>query len=425
VHDSAFVSSPDSIDHSARAAIELHRRHLGRGRSRLAAMFGDLVESSAQGATITATDGRQFLNCGGYGVFFTGAGHPRVIAAVQAQLHRQALSSRLFLDPVAGQAAEALARVAPPGLNRMHFSSSGAEAAETAIKLARIHGKDQLVSMVDGYHGKTMGALSLTAKPLYQDPFRPLLPDVGHVAFGDTAALEEVLRAAAGRACVVLEPVQSEGGVILPPAGYLREVARLCREHQAFLVVDEVMTGLGRLGSWWGCTLEDVRPDVILVGKALSGAVMPVAATLATEQAFAPFDDDPFLHTSTFSAAPIAMAAVRATIEVMEQEELVERAAQIGARLLAGLRAIAADRGQGLVREVRGAGLLIGIELTAAGLAGELMLELVDRGVVANHSLNAHPVIRFTPPAILTPAEESRLLEAVDGALAAMARTLT
>ncbi len=415
----------DAVHESARSAIDLHRAHLGRGRSRLAAMFGDLVEASAKGSTITATDGREFLNCGGYGVFFTGAGHPRVLAAVEAQLHRQALSSRLFLDPTAGHAAEALARVAPSGLDRMHFSSSGAEAVETAIKLARIHGKDRLVSMVDGYHGKTMGALSLTAKSLYQDPFRPLLANVTHAAFGDASALKEVLRSAGGRACVVVEPVQSEGGVILPPAGYLREVSRLCREHQAFLVIDEVMTGLGRLGTWWGCAAEDVSPDVILVGKALSGAVMPVAATLATERVFAPFDDDPFLHTSTFSAAPIAMAAVRATVEVIEDEALVERSAQTGARLLAGLRAIVADRGQGVVSDVRGAGLLIGIELSASGLAGELMLELVDHGIVANHSLNAHPVIRFTPPATLTPNEESRLLEAVDSSLAALARTFT
>lgn len=199
-------------------------------------------------------------------------------------------------------------------------------------------------------------------------------------------------------------------------------MAALCREHNAFLVVDEVMTGLGRLGAWWGCDLAEVRPDILLIGKALSGGVVPVAAALATPEVFAPFDADPFLHTSTYSGAPIAMAAARATIEVIRDEELVDRADRAGARLLVGLRAIAADRAPHLVLEVRGAGLLIGLELVDASQAGELLLELVDRHVVVNHSLNAHPVVRITPPAVITPDEEIQLLEAVDGALAAMAK---
>ncbi|MFB6890797.1 aspartate aminotransferase family protein [Kitasatospora sp. NPDC056327] len=415
-------TSAPAADASADEAVALHRAHLSRGRSQLAAMFGSLVEQSASGSLVTTTDGREFLNCGGYGVFFTGAGHPRIVAAVQEQAARQALSTRLFLDPAVGLAARALTSVAPAGLDRVHFAGSGTEATETAIKLARAHGKRRLISMENGYHGKTVGALSLTAKSFYQDPFRPLLPLVEHVPFGDTAALAAVLGTGDGEACVVLEPVQSEAGVIVPPPGYLKEVAALCREHGAFLVVDEVMTGLGRLGAWWGCDLAEVRPDVLLIGKALSGGVVPVSAALATPEAFAPFDADPFLHTSTYSGAPIAMAAARATVEVIRDEGLVGRAAATGARLLEALRALAADRAPHLVREVRGAGLLIGIELVDASQAGELLLELVDRHVVVNHSLNAHPVVRLTPPAVITPDEEARLLEAVDGALSAMAK---
>ncbi|MFD4561392.1 aspartate aminotransferase family protein [Streptomyces sp. NPDC058469] len=387
-------------------------------------MFGNVVEESARGAEITSTDGKNYLNCGGYGVFFVGAGHPRVVAAVRRQAGRLALSTRLFLDPVSGLAAEALTGVAPAGLDRVHFSGSGTEAVEAAVKLARAHGRRRLISMRNGYHGKTLGALSLTAKALYQDPFRPLLPDVHHVPFGDTEALAAALGDGED-ACVVVEPVQSEAGVIVPRPGYLAAVAALCREHHAFLVVDEVMTGLGRLGSWWGCAAEGVRPDVLVTGKALSGGVMPVAATLATQEAFEPFDADPFLHTSTYSAAPIAMAAVSATIGVVRDEGLVERAASIGARLLPALRAVTADRAPGLVREVRGAGLLIGIELVDAGAAGEFLLEMVDRGVVINHSLNAHPVVRLTPPAVLSPSQEARLLEAFEGSLTAMAKSLT
>ncbi|MFD5749815.1 aspartate aminotransferase family protein [Streptomyces sp. NPDC127033] len=406
--------------------IDLHRKHLGRGRSQLAALFGSLVEDSASGARVTTTDGQEFLNCGGYGVFFAGAGHPRVVEAVRRQAERQALSTRLFLDPAVGLAAQALTSVAPAGLDRVHFSGSGAEATETAVKLARAHGRRRLISMENGYHGKTVGALSLTAKSFYQDPFRPLLPDVTHVPFGDVPALAEALRSTGeGEACVVVEPVQSEAGVIMPPPGYLAEVAALCREHRALLVVDEVMTGLGRLGAWWGSELAGVRPDMLLVGKALSGGVMPVSAVLATPEVFEPFDTDPFLHTSTYSGAPIAMAAVRATVEVIRDEGLVDRAAVTGARLLGALRAIAAERAPRLVREVRGAGLLIGVELDNASMAGELLLEMVDRHVVVNHSLNAHPVVRLTPPATLTPAEEAELLTAFDDSLTAMAKNFS
>lgn len=386
-------------------------------------MFGNIVEESAQGAEITSTDGRTYLNCGGYGVFFAGAGHPRIVSAVQRQAGRLPLSTRLFLDPVSGLAAEALTGVAPAGLDRVHFSGSGTEAVEAALKLARAHGRRRLISMRNGYHGKTLGALSLTANALYQDPFRPLLPDVQHVPYGDTDALSAALGDGSD-ACVVVEPVQSEAGVIVPRPGYLPAVAALCRERRAFLVVDEVMTGLGRLGSWWGCAAEGVRPDVLVAGKGLSGGVLPVAATLATQEAFEPFDADPFLHTSTYSGAPIAMAAVSATIGVIRDEGLVERAASIGARLLPALRAVAAERAPGLVREVRGAGLLIGIELVDAGAAGEFLLEMVDHGVVVNHSLNAHPVVRLTPPAVLSPSQEARLLEAVEGSLSAMAKSL-
>jgi putrescine aminotransferase len=337
---------------------------------------------------------------------------------VRAQLERQALSTRVLLNEPAALAAEALTSVAPTGLSKVHFSCSGAEAVETAIKIARANGRNRLVSMANGYHGKTTGALSLTARALYQDPFRPLLPEVSHVPFGDIEALAGVL---AGDVCVVVEPVQSEGGVVVAPAGYLKAVRQLCDERGAMLVLDEVMTGLGRLGTWWGADRDGVVPDILLVGKALSGGLVPVAATLATAAAFAPFDRDPYLHTSTFSAAPLAMAAVKATVDVIAGEGLVQKAGEIGERLLAGLSAIAAAQIPHLVSEVRGAGLLIGIELRSGHYAAEFLMDLLDNDVIVNHSMNAHPVIRLTPPAVLTPQQETRLLEAFESACRALA----
>ncbi len=398
--------------------IELYRRHLGDGQGRVAAMLDTPVEVSAQGALVYTADGRELLNCGGYGVFFVGAGHPTVLAAVREQLERMALSTRVLLNEPAALAAQALTAVAPPGLTKVHFSCSGAEAVETAIKIDRANGRYRLVSMRVGYHGKTIGALSLTARALYQDPFRPLLPDVTHVPFGDLPALEPVL---GPDVCVVVEPVQSEGGVILTPPGYLTQVEALCRAAGALLVLDEVMTGLGRLGTWWGADRDGVSPDILLAGKALSGGLVPVSATLATPAVFAPFDRDPYLHTATYSAAPLAMAAVRATVAVIESENLVQRAGELGTRLRDGLATIAARHLDHLVAQVRGAGLLIGIEFRAGHHAAEFLMDLLDQDVVVNHSMNAHPVLRFTPPATLSAAHEARLLAAVERAAVALA----
>ncbi|MFF8865354.1 aspartate aminotransferase family protein [Streptomyces sp. NPDC015139] len=393
---------------------DLYKAHLSSGRGRLGEMFGGHVESSSYGSRVRTEDGRSFLNCGGYGVFLAGACHPRVVAAVERQIRTHPLSTRLLLDPSAGRAAAALARVAPEGLNRVHFCGSGAEAVEAALKLARCHGHRRIVATEGGFHGKTFGALSATGKDLYRAPFVPLLPDTAHVPFGDAEALARELGPDGSDAVVIVEPVQGEEGVVIPPPGYLRAVAALCAERGAFFVLDEVMTGLGRLGHWWGADREGVVPDVLLVGKALSGGVIPVAAAVATERAFAPFDRDPFIHTSTFAAAPVAMAAAASAVEVIEDEQLVQRARTLGTALLSQIAHAVAEHCPHLVREVRGEGLLIGVEFHDAGLAGEFLLELLLRDVIVNHSLNAHAVVRLTPPAVLTDTEAQELNEAVE-----------
>ena len=399
-----------------------YRKHLSSGRASLGEMFGGDVEVHASGAWVRTSSGRELLNCGGYGVFITGARHPRVLAEVRAQLDRNPVATRLLLEPQAALAAEALASVTPAGLDRVHFACSGTEAVEAALKLARAHGKRHVVGTVGGYHGKTLGALSVTGKPLFQNPFRPLLPDVSHMPYGSALALaDELSRHDDGTVCVLLEPVQGEAGVIVPPAGYLRDVAALCRRHRAFLVLDEVQTGLGRLGAWWGADREDVVPDVLLAGKALGGGVVPVSALVATDAAFAPFDRDPFIHTSTFSGAPLGMAAVRGAIAAIEEDDLVARADRLGRRLRDELGRLLDDV-FGDLAVLRGVGLLIGVELSVDGLAGELLLELMAAGVIANHSLNSDRVLRLTPPAVLDEREVGFLLGAFDRAARAVLR---
>lgn len=401
---------------AANDLVATYREHVGTGRAALASMLGAIVEVGSDGPWVFAADGQRFLDFGGYGVFIHGHRHPRIVDAVRAQLDTHPLATRVFLEPVLGRAAQALAEVTPPGLDYVHFVNSGAEATEAALKLARANGRNKLISAHAGFHGKTIGALSLTANPVYQEPFRPLIPDTVHITYGDLDELRSAVAAAPGRACVVLEPVQGEGGVIVPPPGYLRGAADLCREHGAFLVIDEIQTGLGRLGSWWGVDLEGVRPDVLLVGKGLSGGVVPVAAMVATASAYAPFGQDPYLHTSTFGGSPLACSAALAAIQTLHAENLVPRAARLGSRLLGELQA-RMPGWAGLIAQVRGRGLLIGLEFHRQPDVGQAVLELLDRGVLINHSLNASTVLRLTPPAILTDAEIDLFLTALDESL--------
>lgn len=400
----------------------LYRRHLSAGRARVGAMLGGQVEVSSSGSVVTDARGDRYLDCGGYGVFLLGHGHPRVIEAVRAQLERHALSTRLFLDSTQAAAAAALAGIAPPGLEHVYFGTSGADVVEAAIKLARMHGKRRLICATGGFHGKTFGALSICGNQTFAEPFAPLLEDVERVPFGDADALEAAVAGAGGEACVVLEPVQAEGGVRIPPSGYLEAVACACRTQGAMLVIDEIATGLGRVGTWWRSDDEGVVPDVLLAGKALGGGVVPVGALVASEEAFAPLDRDPFMHSATFSGSPIAMAAVSSTVEVLANERVPELAARLGDRLLGELReALAPAMSEGIVSDIRGVGLLIGLEFAEPGLTGDFEMELVSRRVVPNHCLNQHAVVRLTPPATLSDAEVEWLVEAVAASAQAVA----
>lgn len=409
---------------TATEVIARYERHLSGGRAALGRLLGGTVEIASEGAWVMAADGRKYLNFGGYGVFILGHRHPKVLLAVRAQLDAHPLATRVFLEPVAALAAEALASVTPAGLNHVHFVNSGAEATETAIKLARLHGRRTLVSVHGGFHGKTLGALSITANPLYQNPFRPLLPDVVHLDFGDLDAMRVALGALGEQACVVLEPVLGEGGVIIPPDGYLRGVAQACREYGALLIIDEIQTGLGRLGAWWGVDQERVVPDILLVGKGLSGGAVPVAAMVCGDRLYEPLSRDPFLHSSTFGGSPLACAAALATVNALRDEDIIPRAQALGTRLLAGVREVCANEGAGLVAEVRGRGLLIGIEARHPQVTGELALELLERGVIVNHSLNSGSVLRLTPPAVVTDSEVDRFLSALASALRAAAERI-
>lgn len=408
-----------------REVVDDYARHVGRAAARLAEQTGQPVEVRSAGARVWDDEDREYLDCGGYGVFILGHRHPAVTSAVRRQLERHPMATRGMLSGELAEAARRLVDAAPAGLERVYFGCTGAEAVETALKLARAGGRRRVIAMAGGFHGKTLGALSITDRMTFQAPFRPLLPDITTVPFGDAAALCAALAENEAKACVVLEPVQGEGGVRIPPAGYLREVADACRESDALLVLDEIQTGLGRLGAWWGCQAEDVCPDLLLTGKGLGGGVVPVSAVVATEAAFAPLDRNPRLHSSTFSGYPLGMAAVAAALETIEREDIPRRAQQLGKRLYDHLAEATGRADPELIREVRGRGLLLGVELTHPRVAGRLMRSLLEQRVIAAHALGVDTVVRFTPPATLTDEEVDWFANSVGAAMASLQRDET
>jgi putrescine aminotransferase len=370
------------------------------------------VEHSAAGAWVTTVDGRRLLNCGGYGVLTFGAGHPTVVRRVTEQLGRLAFGSKTLPHDGEQPAADAVRSVLPAGLTEVAFASTGAEAVEMALRLVRLNRCTRVITTAGGFHGRTFGALSVNGADLVRRPYLPLLAGVTVVPYGDAGAVRAALADGDGKAAVIVEPVQGEAGVHVPEPGYLTEVAAACTEHGALLVADEVQTGLGRLGHTWGVDRSDVVPDVLVMGKALGGGVLPVSGIAARAAAFTPFRRDPRQATATFSGYPLAAAAVAAAVEVLRDEDVPGRAQKLGAAL-GPVLAEAADRTGDLVKEVRGLGALHGIEFAHPRTAARFGTALVDHGVVPSYSMATTSTVRLTPSALLDEPELEHLSTAV------------
>ncbi|MGP6158546.1 MAG: aspartate aminotransferase family protein, partial [Vulcanimicrobiaceae bacterium] len=379
--------------------------------ARVMKLSGSAVEVRAQGTTIWDHTGKTYLDfAGGYGVFTLGHSHPRVVAAVKAQLDLMSLAGKTMFDPLVGRLARALAEITPGDLRYSFFANSGAEAVEGALKLARAATKrTKFVATRDAFHGKTAGALSVSGREAYRQPFAPLL-EVEHVPYGDVEALAGALE---GVAAFIVEPVQGEGGVNVPPPGYLTAARALCDRAGALLIADEVQIGLGRCGYLFACERDGVVPDVIALAKGLSGGVVPIGAYVARPAAWnAAYSKAPLLHTSTFGGNPLACAAALAGLDVLRSEDLVAKARVRGEQLLAGAAAIASEY-PSVIRDVRGLGLLVGVELRNEGYGGTIIPEMLKRGVTAAWTLNAQRVIRLEPPLIVSEDEVTRALEAL------------
>ncbi len=401
----------------AAETYENYREFVNPPLARVMKLSGSPVEVRAEGSTIWDQNGKAYLDfAGGYGVFTLGHRHPRVVEAVRAQLERMPLSGKTMFNVLLGRASRRLAELAPGDLQISFWCNSGTEAIEGAIKLARAAtGRAKIVSTIDAYHGKTLGALSVSGREAFQEPFRPLLADSLTIPYGDAGALGDALRDAAA---FVVEPLQGEGGVNVPPPGYLLAVREACDAAGALFIADEVQTGLGRCGYRFACERDGVVPDVMTLAKGLSGGVVPVGAFISRPAAWnRAFGRAPLLHTSTFGGSELACAAALAALDVLEDERLAENARARGEQLLAGARAIAGEY-PGVVADARGLGLLVGVELRSEGYGGWIISEMLKGGVTAAWTLNAQRVIRLEPPLIVTGQEVERALAVLRSSVA-------
>jgi ornithine--oxo-acid transaminase len=360
----------------------------------------DVVIERGEGVWVWDVDGRKYLDClSAYSALNHGHRHPAIVAALVEQAQKVTLTSRAFRNSQLGPFYQEL--TALTGYQMALPMNTGAEAVETALKLARKWayavkgvpaGQAEIITARGNFHGRTISIVSFSTEPLYRDAFGPFTPGFVSVPYGDASAVAAAITP--NTAAVLLEPIQGEAGVIVPPAGYLSAVADVCRRHNVLLIADEIQTGLGRTGKLLASEHEGVRPDAVILGKALGGGVYPVSAVVADRALLGLFR--PGEHGSTFGGNPLAAAAGRAALRVLVAEKLIENAAREGEYFQERLAEIPGRH----VKEVRGRGLLIGVELwPSAGGARRFCEALQQRGVLCKETHDN--VIRFAPPLVI------------------------
>jgi len=360
----------------------------------------DVVIERAEGVWVYDVEGNRYLDClSAYSAVNQGHVHPKILAAMIEQAKKVTLTSRAFRNDQLPLFYKEISEIT--GYEMSLPMNSGAEAVETALKLARkwaytVKGvqrqQAEIITAAGNFHGRTISIISFSTEPSYRDDFGPFTPGFVNVPYGDAAAIEKAITP--NTAAVMLEPIQGEGGVIIPPAGYLKKVAEICKKNNVLLIADEIQTGLCRTGKLFASHHEGVRPDMVVVGKALSGGFYPISAVLADKAVLGIFK--PGEHGSTFGGNPLAAAIGRAALKVLIDEKLAERATELGNYFMEQLSEIPSKH----VKEVRGRGLLIGVELNkASGGARRFCEALQGRGILAKETHDY--VIRFAPPLVI------------------------
>jgi len=361
------------------------------------------------GSHVWDVDGTEYIDCmGGYGVAIVGHRNERVVNALKSQLEKIITVHSSLYNKTREEFLKTLIGVAPHGLTQVHLINSGAEAIEAAIKFARkFTGKKGMVAMNGSYHGKSMGALSLTFNPKYRKMFQPLVEKTSFAKFGDIESLRETVDDDTG--FVILEPIQGESGIHVAPDGFLQEVRKLCDDKGILLVFDEIQCGLGRTGRMWASEHWNTTPDIMCIAKGIAGGV-PMGATLVKPEILAVMGKGE--HSSTFGGNPLSCAAGTATLQALTQDGLIENAEKMGQRLRKGLERL--KEKHKIIREIRGKGLMIGVELKFQ--VKDIILDGIKNGVLILYS--GRNILRFLPPLVISEDDITKVLETLDILLA-------
>lgn len=367
--------------------------------------------------------GNEFIDClGGFGVFMCGHRNPEILKYVFAQLNRCALHSQELLDPLRGYLAKVMAECTPGDLQYCFFTNGGAEAIEMALKLARLaSGKRWYISTVNAFHGKSMGALSVTGKGKFREKYVPMIQQVQHVEYGNAEAAESAIKnlQAVGEsvAAMIVEPIQGEAGVIIPPKGYLTKLREICDKYGVFLIFDEIQTGMGRTGKLWACEHEGVVPDIMTYGKAFGGGIMPITGIIARPHLWTEdIVENPWiLGSPTFGGNPVCCAAALATLKYMIENDLPKQVAEKGDYILGKLRDL--QKKHPVLQEVRGKGLLIALEFPKGEMGFAVSKGLFARKIMTAGTLNNAKTIRIEPPGIIKYETMDKVIENLDEVL--------
>jgi acetylornithine/LysW-gamma-L-lysine aminotransferase len=367
-----------------------------------------VVLTRGKGALVWDINGREYVDCStSYGVALLGHCHPRVVAAIQAQTERLITCHGCYYNDKRAEFVEKLVHIMPKGLDKVFLSNSGSESIECAIKLARKYtGKPEIIALMGGFHGKTMGALSATWDKKYREPFMPLVPEIKHVAPDNADKIREAI--SEKTAAVLMEPIRGEGGVRVPPDGYLQEVRQICDEKNVLLILDEVQTSFGRTGKLFGCQNWGVTPDVMCLAKPFAGG-LPIGITVAKENVMSALKVGE--HSTTFSGSPLVCAAGCAAIDALVEENLTERAVEMGKYFKAELERLQAKHR--IVKEVRGLGLMLGMELRYDVL--NVILKAAEKGVLVLDA--GRTVVRLLPPLVIQKEQIDRAVTVLDEVL--------
>jgi LysW-gamma-L-lysine/LysW-L-ornithine aminotransferase len=376
----------------------------------MANVFGkkQIVITKGKAATVWDINGKEYVDCmGSYGVALLGHCHPRIVAAIKAQADQLISCHASMYNDKRSKFLQKLTEITPEGLNKTFLSNSGAESIECAIKLARKYtGKPEIISIMGAFHGKTMGALSATWDKKYRDPFLPLVPEFKHVPPDSIEKMKEAI--SPKTAAILLEPIRGEGGIRIPPEGYLQGLRQLCDEREILLILDEVQTSFGRTGKLFGCQNWGVTPDIMTLAKPFAGG-LPIGITVAKENVMSALKIGE--HSTTFSGSPIVCAAGSAAIDALIEEKLVDKAFTTGKYFKVELEKL--QQKHKIVKEVRGLGLMLGMELRFDVF--NIIQRCTEKGILILDA--GRNVLRFLPPLVITKEQVDKTITVLDQVL--------